>query len=47
MAQINTKDDLIKRAGAVFGELRKNGDDKRSAAVGDSFKVTCFFSSCC
>jgi len=33
MAQINTKDDLMKRAGAVFGELRKNGDDKRSAQL--------------
>lgn len=33
MAQINTKDDLLKRAGAVFGELRKNGDDKRSAQL--------------
>ncbi|XSC70229.1 dynamin family protein [Bacillus licheniformis] len=33
MAQINTKDDLMKRAGAVFGELTKNGDDKRSAQL--------------
>ncbi|MFO6495912.1 MULTISPECIES: dynamin family protein [Bacillus] len=33
MAHINIKDDLAKRAGAVFSELKKNGDHKRAAQL--------------
>ncbi|MED2943552.1 dynamin family protein [Bacillus swezeyi] len=33
MAHINTKDDLMKRAGAVFSELKKNGDEMRAAQL--------------
>ncbi|ASB88771.1 dynamin family protein [Bacillus sonorensis] len=30
MAHVNTKDELKRRAGAVFKELKKNGDEKRA-----------------
>lgn len=33
MAQLNTKDDLMRKAGAVFKELKKNGDEKRAAQL--------------